>query len=109
MEYLNNDHEFQNYVVKRALPMMLQNNDWRNFLIDNAIHFIGVHNLNTVHQEYIVNPPHMDITPPMELMFVHELGTPASSSAITDSEHTPNGGKRRKRTRKRRKRRKNRQ
>lgn len=107
-----NDYQFENYLVERALPMMLQDPVVRPSLIQNAIFFIGNDNLDIVLQDYIGNPPPMapmNMTPPMGHMIIDELGTPASSGAVTDSEYTPNGGKRRKRTRKRRKRRKSRQ
>lgn len=109
-----NDYEFENYLVQRALPMMLQNDNWRNFLINNAIDFIGVHNLNTVHQDYVGHMTHIanntfgDDTP----MSIGEL-LENNASPLTDNEDSPTtpviGGKRRKRTRKRRKRRKSRQ
>jgi hypothetical protein len=95
-------------------------------LIENAIFFIGETNIPTAYNCFIENkkynpytgecdpptpPPmaHIDTTPSMAPMIIDELVNSASSSALTDSEHTPNGGKRRKRTRKRRKRRKSRQ
>ena len=115
MEQPINDPGFQDYLVQRALPMMLENNDWRIFLINNAIDFIGVHNLNTVHQDYVNHMTHIannafgDDTP----MNIGELLLENTESPLTDNEDSPHlpipGGKKRTRTRKTRKRRKSRQ
>lgn len=110
MEHLDNT-DFQNYVVELALPLMLENEEWRNFLVNNAIQFIGgednmenVHNQYVYHMTYIANDAFGNDIP----MNIDELNTTVSTpSPYTDEENSLSvDGGRRKKSRRRRKQRK---
>ena len=111
MENLDND-DFQNYVVESALPLMLANEEWRAFLVNNAIQFIGgednmenVHDQYLNHMTYIANDAFGDDIP----MNIDELNMTVDSiaSPFTDTEHSLSvEGGRRKKSRRRRKQRK---
>lgn len=112
MEHLDNT-DFQDYVVESALPLMLANQEWRNFLVNNAIQFIGgegnmenVHDQYLNHMTYIANDDAFSYDIPMN---IDELNTTLNStmSPYTDGENSLSvDGGRRKKSRRRRKQRK---
>ena len=102
MEHLDNT-DFQNYVVELALPLMLANQEWRNFLVNNAIQFIGgednmenVHDQYVNHMTYIANGAFGNDIP----MNIDELNMTVDStpSPYTDEENSlsVDGGRRKK-------------
>ena len=111
MEHLDNT-DFQNYVVESALPLMLENEEWRIFLVNNAIQFIGGEgNMENVHDQYLnhmtysANDAFGDDIP----MNIDELNMTVDStmSPYTDGENSLSvDGGRRKKSRRRRKQRK---